>query len=390
MYVYVIASSESGPSKIGVAADPKKRLKQLQTGSYFPLSLHYVEPIGNAAEAVERAAHRTLAAKRSGGGREWFDVTPTEARTVVRAAAAAAGALFDDTATLRDLETRSVLHWLAELERCATARAEHDEDDGDELDDSPPPSVQQLLAGTVGPFSSGRFNFNDYLRSWEEGMWLRWAFERMGRRMPYGRCLAPYLDADDFLESRGAVYGREVNFRWIEWSAGRDLNREEAMALAAIWDKFVPLHNVIERKGPQWATHGIDDYVDDVHLFALSGDETHGDRSCAVFCHEEFRAVLIPKRHIDLHHIDWSMNLEVRPLKDIPVSGFVTPTKPSDIWERPFLPWLRHAPQRRDIAFARFLDNPSKRYPAPRPYDGPQYATQVWIALPCIDEHGMF
>jgi hypothetical protein len=162
------------------------------------------------------------------------------------------------------------------------------------------------------------------------------------------------------------------------------------MALAGIWDKFVPLHNSIERKGPQWTTHGIDDHVGDVHLFALSGDERRGDGNYAVFRHEEFRAVLIPQRHVDLHHIDFSMNLEVRPLGGTPVSGFVAPVMPSDIWERPFFPWLRAARQRRDISLMHFLNDPAKRFPAPRPYDGPQPATRVWVDLPRIDEDGTF
>ena len=390
MFVYVIAPSADGPSKIGVAADPRKRLGALQTGSPVPLSLHYVEPIGNAAATVEREVHRVLATKRCSGGSEWFNVAPEEARIVIRAAAAAADVLIDDAANLRELQMRSVLRWLEERERYATACAERDEDDSDELDDVTPPSVLQLLAGTVEPPSSSRYDFNDYLLSWEEGMWLRWAFERMGRRMPSGRRLKPYLEADDVLERQGAVCGRQVSSRWIEWSTGRDLRRDEARALAAIWDTFVPLHNLIECKGPQWATFGIDDHVDDVHLFALTGDEKRGDGSCVVFSHEDFRAVLVPKRHVELYHIDMSLISEVRPLKDMPVSGFVAPAMPSDIWERPFLPWLRRAPERRDIALARFLENPAKRFPTPRPYDGPQPATQVWVDLPCIDAYGMF
>ena len=390
VFVYVIAASPAGPSKIGVAAEPRKRLGALQTGSHVPLSLHYVEPIGDAAATVEREVHRALATKRCSGGSEWFNVAPEEARIVIRAAAAAADVLIDDAANLHELQTRSVLRWLEEQERYATACAERGEDDSDELDDVTRPCVLRLLAGTVGPPSTSRHNFNDYLFSWEEGMWLRWAFERMGRRMPSGRSLKPYLEADDILERQGAVFGRQVSSRWIEWSTGRDLRRDEARALAVIWDRFVPLHNLIECKGPQWATFGIDDHVDDVHLFALTGDEKRGDRSCAVFSHEDFRAVLVPKRRVELHHIDLSLISEVRPLKDVPVSGFVAPAMPSDIWERPFLPWLRSAPERRDIALAHFLGNPAKRFPAPRPYDGPQPATQVWVDLPCIAADGTF
>jgi hypothetical protein len=389
MYIYVIASSESGPSKIGAAINPEKRLRALQTGSHALLSLHHVEPVGVVAATVEHTAHRLLSAKRSGGGREWFDVSTSEARIAVRASAAAAEALIDESSKLRDVEMKAALRWLRGREQYLRACEERGEDGCDEADVKPP-SVLHLLAGTVKPPLSSNFNFNDYLLTFDDGMWLRWAFGRMGRHMPSGKRLKPYFEADDFLERQRAILGRGVASRWIEWSAARDLRADEATTLAEIWNKFVPLHNLIERKGPQSATHGIDDHVDDVHLFALSGDERRGDGWYAVFWHKEFRAVLIPERNVELHHIDWSMISEVRPLGKIPVSGFVSSPMPRDIWERPFLPWLRDAPHQRDIVLARFLNNPTKRYPAPRPYDGHQPATQVWIDLPCIDDDGKF
>ena len=95
-----------------------------------------------------------------------------------------------------------------------------------------------------------------------------------------------------------------------------------------------------------------------------------------MFQHKDFRAVLVPKHDVELYHLDCSMIMEIRPLQDIPVSGFVAPVFPSDIWDIPFQSWLMDAPQRRDISLARFLDNSNKRFPAPRSYDGPQTATK--------------
>jgi len=389
VYIYVIASSESGPSKIGVATNPEKRLRTLQTGSHAPLALYHVEPVGTVAAVVEQAAHRSLSSRRSGGGSEWFDVSTQEAGIVVRASAAAAEALIDETSKLRDVEEKAVLRWLREREQYCRD-CEEREDVEYEESDAKPPNALQLIAGTVKSPLSNRFCFKDYLLTWDDGMWLRWAFESMGKRMPAGKSLEPYLDADDFLEHQHSKCGRGIASRWIEWSAGRDLLSEEARKLAEVWNKFVPLHNLVERKGPQWATHGIDDHVDDVHLFALSGDESRGDGWYVVFLHKDFRAVLIPSQKVELHHIDWSMISEGRPLGKIPVSGFITPPMPRDIWDRPFIPWLRNAPKRRDLSFTNFLENQQKRYPAPRPYDGPQPATQIWVNLPSIDEYGTF
>lgn len=71
MHIYVIAASEHGPSKIGIARNPERRLKGLQTGSDRPLTLFHQEPLGFSAAAVEKAIHRQLAAKRTAGGTEW-------------------------------------------------------------------------------------------------------------------------------------------------------------------------------------------------------------------------------------------------------------------------------------------------------------------------------
>jgi len=379
MYVYVIASSDSGPSKIGIANNPQKRLRGLQTGSPTPLQIFATEPIGFAAAAVERAAHKSLSAHRSVGGGEWFNVTPQEAHAAIRDAASAAGILMDDEMTLSKLDMRNALTWIA---RCEELADEHEED---EFQPKAPLSPLLLIALSQRAPAIKNFTFNDYLLTWNEGMWLRWAFDRLNKRPPTGRSFNAYLAADDFLETKNAAYGRDVCSRWIEWSRARELEKNEVKSLQEIWDRFVPLHNQIERDGPQWATAGIDDHVDEVHLFALSGNSDLGDRDCVVFRHRDFRAVLKPRKRIELFH-----RRALVPLNGAITLGFVTPTMPNDIWERPFQPWLRDAAQRRESALAGFLNNPTKRFPSSRPYDGPQQATTVWTYLDCIEEDGTF
>jgi hypothetical protein len=64
--VYVIAAPD-GTSKIGIAGDPEKRLRELQTGSPVLLTLVGAMPGGLA---LERLLHRRWAAHRIHG--EWF------------------------------------------------------------------------------------------------------------------------------------------------------------------------------------------------------------------------------------------------------------------------------------------------------------------------------
>jgi hypothetical protein len=380
MHVYVIAASAEGPSKIGLAADPRKRLKDLQTANACHLRLHASEPIGIAAEAVERAVHRIMRRRRCPGGSEWFDVTPDEAHAAIRRAAAAAGALLDERATFHDVHWRETKRWLEQW----PDNYEDEEEFAAAIAATEPISPATLVALSLDPPASARLGFNDYLLTWTDGMWLRWSFERMGQRLPAGRKLEPYLDADDLLDERNIRDGRDIADRWIEWSVGRDLRRDEVRALVGVWDQFAPIYARIERDGPQWATAGIDDQVDDVRLLALSGDRVRGEGDYAVFIHPHFRAVLVPRRPLDL----FPESRALRTLAGEALEGFVAPWMPVDIWMRPFLPWIDQAPGRRDASLACFLANPAKRFPKQRPYDGSRRTASVWAGLPSIDEAG--
>jgi hypothetical protein len=66
---YFIQSPEGGPIKIGVSSTPRRRLKQLQTGSPVPLEI-----VGLIDGNVEDELHRQFAQCRKHG--EWFDPTP--------------------------------------------------------------------------------------------------------------------------------------------------------------------------------------------------------------------------------------------------------------------------------------------------------------------------
>lgn len=72
-YIYLIG--DSNKQKIGVASDPHKRLKQLQTGCPDELTLHYyVEVADDKRFMMEKRIHHELAHKRIRG--EWFRFPP--------------------------------------------------------------------------------------------------------------------------------------------------------------------------------------------------------------------------------------------------------------------------------------------------------------------------
>lgn len=76
-YIYVIGT-QGNLQKIGYAADPNKRLAQLQTGNPERLYLHHKIPVPDSrARLVEKHIHKEISYKRATG--EWFKLTPKEA-----------------------------------------------------------------------------------------------------------------------------------------------------------------------------------------------------------------------------------------------------------------------------------------------------------------------
>lgn len=84
-FVYVIRKTISGHVKIGIGADPRERLRNLQTGSSEPLEIVYTCAVrSNNGNSVEFAAHDILGKFRLTG--EWFDTTPEVAVAAIAAA----------------------------------------------------------------------------------------------------------------------------------------------------------------------------------------------------------------------------------------------------------------------------------------------------------------
>jgi hypothetical protein len=71
-YIYVIGG-ESPPYKVGISKHPDRRLKALQTGHPYKLTLHHTQPTDAAkTKLLETVIHRNLRSHRTQG--EWFDI----------------------------------------------------------------------------------------------------------------------------------------------------------------------------------------------------------------------------------------------------------------------------------------------------------------------------
>ena len=70
--VYLIQSLEEGYYKIGVSKNPKKRIKQLQTGNSSKLKLISSYP-SEYANKIEKSLHNILSHCKKEG--EWFDMS---------------------------------------------------------------------------------------------------------------------------------------------------------------------------------------------------------------------------------------------------------------------------------------------------------------------------
>ena len=83
-FVYVI-SGEHGRRRIGCSDNPRQRLKELQTGSPYPLKFEFIGEAEN--KQIELEAYFMLNQHKSPGDDEWFTVPPDVAVTTVMAAA---------------------------------------------------------------------------------------------------------------------------------------------------------------------------------------------------------------------------------------------------------------------------------------------------------------
>jgi len=70
-YVYLIRAQENGMYKIGISKDPKKRIKQLQTGSNEDLVLIESYPTEYPTK-IEIALHNKFSTSKKRG--EWFSL----------------------------------------------------------------------------------------------------------------------------------------------------------------------------------------------------------------------------------------------------------------------------------------------------------------------------
>lgn len=384
MNVYVVAGSESGPCKIGVAKNPTRRLRELQTASPMTLSIFHSEPVGILANAVEKAAHDSLRDKRTQADNEWFYVSSVEAIVAIKTAAANICSLSNETEkSVRDIQFEITKKWL----RQKTAFEE--KQDFDEEFSVRCPDLLKSIAETTSAPALARFTFNHYILTWDEGPWLRWAFGRMTKKIPIGKAIAPYLRADDYLESIDAKYGRDVTLRWIEWSQARALHEHEIRELVAVWNTYSLAYNAVF-EGPEHDVHGKSDHVDDVYVYALLGDRAKKDRDKIVLYHDDFRVVLVPDRHIDLVDFKKSAFGRLKQLPDIQIHGFVAPPVPTDIWERPLRPWLQDCGKRQENSLFSFIGNRNRRYPKIERHDLPRAASRAWQQLPCVGEDGEF
>jgi hypothetical protein len=84
-FIYVIRSSD-GRTKVGISANPRRRLQALQSGDSSKLNLGYQRPISRElAVRIERRAHWLMQAAHVHG--EWFLASVEEAIDAVNAAA---------------------------------------------------------------------------------------------------------------------------------------------------------------------------------------------------------------------------------------------------------------------------------------------------------------
>lgn len=112
-FVYLIQGEHRTPVKVGYAKEPRKRLSQLQTGSYTQLHVLDLVP---GSQSVERDLHKRLAPHSVRG--EWFKWRDAIATWLAfRSVAEAAMTFYRATGRVPKLEVFDAWHSLIETTR---------------------------------------------------------------------------------------------------------------------------------------------------------------------------------------------------------------------------------------------------------------------------------
>jgi hypothetical protein len=102
-----------------------------------------------------------------------------------------------------------------------------------------------------------------------------------------------------------------------------------------------------------------------------------------MFSHRDFRAILFPDRRAELSVLGRHYVRILRPIEGRRgLRGFVTPIMPRNIWNVPFLPWLRNAEPLRDAALNTFLTNPRRKLPVVKDEEDTGALALVHVQLP--------
>lgn len=80
-YLYLIRCSNSNFYKVGSSENPEDRLRKLQVGCPYPLSLIYKHPF-KKAHKIEKFLHKKYSDKRKTG--EWFELSGTKSVNLIR------------------------------------------------------------------------------------------------------------------------------------------------------------------------------------------------------------------------------------------------------------------------------------------------------------------
>lgn len=109
-FIYVVGPA-GGPNKVGLTADPQKRLRTLQTGHYLSLSVHHSEKVPwSDAALIERLAHDLLKSAHLRG--EWFDISVADAISAINQA-------IDDVRFVADESRSNIVRFRPEPEELA-------------------------------------------------------------------------------------------------------------------------------------------------------------------------------------------------------------------------------------------------------------------------------
>jgi Meiotically up-regulated gene 113 len=387
-HLYIIATNEDGPCKIGKSRPNVNRLASLQTGNPEQIREYGTYKLRSGSSLAERLAHGVMEDhKRTAvlGQREWFDVTVRQAKYVLRDLTRKVAAVDKDDVVVSNAFIECALDGVGEYQAYSDW---HDENNDGDCPKFEIPDVYLIKALSEEPTHKHDLSFREFLATFREGYpfneWNQNEYTDESRPTPNFKNLKSLLPTIKHLTKLKADDRLDYPLAWLRWCYGRDIGWHECEKLVSLWNDFGTHFNVINGNQQLIPEYGIDDTVNGVRFYGIAANEHLGHGAYLYFKHRDFRAILkLSKGQTPLDPGHGYVSPNCQKVDGSKARGFIWPNT-DKLFDEPFDRQVKNITIRMSEAFVKFIGRENFDFPKVRetvPHYRPKREAQIDISV---------